>query len=64
MTCQACAKPTSGQYDFACLACCVRLVASARPIRQHQEAMLACIERYPFAPSREAITKELKHHEP
>lgn len=59
MSCVACTKP--GWYDFRCLACCVRLVASARPARQAQEAMLACIERYTFAPERAQILEELKN---
>jgi hypothetical protein len=40
--------------------CCGRLVASARPSRQHQEAMLAAIARYPKAPQREAVLACLK----
>ena len=33
-------------YTKGCLACATRLVVSARPSRQHQEAMLAYIEEY------------------
>jgi len=31
---------------MSCLACCVRLVVSARPFRALQEALLAAIERH------------------
>jgi hypothetical protein len=31
---------------MTCLACCTRLVASARPLRGQQEALLAAIETH------------------
>lgn len=37
---------------MTCLQCCAALVASARPLRRCQEAMLAVIARHPEAPSR------------
>ncbi|MCW5284994.1 hypothetical protein [Verminephrobacter eiseniae] len=49
-----------GCYRMQCLQCCARLVASARPSRPHQEAMLAAIERFPGAPSRDAVLAGLK----
>jgi hypothetical protein len=44
-----------GIYQIACLACCARLVASARPARALQEAQLAAIARFRGAPKREDI---------
>lgn len=41
-----------GGYHMACLQCCARLVASARPLRRQQEALLAAIARHEGAPSR------------
>ena len=32
--------PQSGAYHFRCLPCCAALVASARPLRQPQEALV------------------------
>lgn len=52
--CPCCAK-VSGLYDLTCLACCARLVLSARPSRLQQEVMLAAIERQRDAPKRAAI---------
>lgn len=49
-----------GGYRMQCLQCCARLVASARPSRPHQEAMLAAIDRFPGAPPRQAILDCLK----
>lgn len=43
MTCQDCAKPYT--HNLHCTQCCARLVASARPSRSQQEAMLAAIAR-------------------
>ncbi|MDR0276236.1 MAG: hypothetical protein LBI48_13075 [Burkholderiaceae bacterium] len=64
MTCPACAaathNPASGQYRFACLGCCARLVASARPSRCQQETMLAAIARYPGAHGRDAILESAR----
>lgn len=47
-------KPWGG-YRMTCLQCCAALVASARPLRRCQEAMLAVIARQPEAPSRAQV---------
>ena len=64
MTCPACAHhashPASGSYAMQCLSCCTRLVASARPLRRAQEALLAAIARQPGAPARAAILQAMK----
>ena len=49
-----------GIYRMDCLPCCVRLVASARPVRALQEKMLAAIARFPDAPKRSAILARLQ----
>ena len=50
MTCNDCASSATrrwhGTYRMDCLACCARLVLSARPSRDHARAMLAAIERW------------------
>jgi len=47
--CKACqaasTNQVSGLYQMHCLRCNARLVASARPSRQHQELMLEAIAR-------------------
>lgn len=64
MTCTACELskklPICGAYSFRCIACCARLVASARPSRAHQEAMLAAIARCHGAPDKPEILAALK----
>ena len=40
---------------MTCLQCCAALVASARPLRRCQEAMLAVIARNEDAPSRSDV---------
>jgi hypothetical protein len=50
----------TGAYDFNCLGCCARLVASSRPNRKRQEAMLLVIGKFPGSPVREAILEKLK----
>lgn len=40
-----------GTYRMDCLACCARLVLSARPSRPHAGAMLAAIDRWLLAQS-------------
>lgn len=64
MTCRACEsfarRPNSGAYRMQCLACCVRLVLSARPSREQAAVMLEAIARYPDAPKREQITAAVK----
>ena len=51
----AVANQRCGLYRFGCIGCCVRLVASARPSRRRQEAMLAAIGRYSKSPDRQEI---------
>ena len=50
MTCPACLRSASdahsGAYRMTCLPCCARLVASARPLRGQQEALLAAVEQH------------------
>jgi hypothetical protein len=64
VTCPECGKAATsrfhGTYDTGCLDCCVRLVASARPSRRHQEAMLYALERIPGSPGRDEIINFLK----
>lgn len=64
MICSACEsfkqRPNSGAYRMQCLACCVRLVLSARPIQEQEAVMLDAIARYPDAPKREQITAAVK----
>lgn len=64
MTCPACTlhaqRPTCGAYRMQCVACCARLVASARPLRQLQDGHLALIARDPSRPSRAAVLQHLK----
>ena len=48
--CTACAsslrQPHSGAYRLHCLDCCVRLVLSTRPSREHAAGMLEAIRRF------------------
>jgi hypothetical protein len=64
MSCIACdsfaARPQSGAYRLTCLACCARLVSSARPLRHLQEGHLAAIARLEGSPSRSEILAELQ----
>lgn len=53
-------KPAWCGYSLWCIHCCARLVASARPLRYQQEALLAAIARNPDAPSRADILQALK----
>ena len=59
MTCKQCEsskqRPHSGAYSFKCVACCCRLVLSARPDKRLAASMLAAIERFPGNPGRERI---------
>ncbi len=48
-----------GRYQLTCLACCVRLVASARPSKRLAAGMLAAIARQPGAPKRADVLKAL-----
>ena len=43
-----------------CLACCARLVISARPNKRFQEAMLAAIAMQKGAPTRAQILEYIK----
>lgn len=45
---------------MSCVDCCARLVASARPMRQMQEGMLAAIARRPGRPTREQVLEAMK----
>ena len=49
-----------GLYDFRCLQCCARLIATARPLKGAQLAMLAAIARTPGAPTRQAVLDAVK----
>lgn len=64
LICESCqtkkTNPKSGRYRFGCLQCCARLVASARPNRKAQDAMLAAIAMSREAPNRDEILSELK----
>lgn len=65
MDCKICASTPEGQlcgvYDFNCVACCARLVASARPSRARQEGMLAAIAKFKKSPKRDEILEFLKN---
>ncbi len=64
--CPAChatqARPHCGAYNLRCVACCARLVVSARPLRHAQEGLLACITRHPENPSKADVLNAIKHH--
>ncbi len=64
MTCPECelaaTRKHHGVYRMHCAQCCARLVASARPSRQHQEAMLAAIARFRGAPTRQEVLERLQ----
>lgn len=66
MTCPDCEKAANtkhhGGYRMQCVRCCARLVASARPSRQHQEAMFAAIARFPGAPTRQEVLDCLRQN--
>lgn len=57
-------RPNWGGYDFACVGCCARLVASARPDKSLQRAHLAAIDIFRAkgmaAPSEAEILDGLK----
>lgn len=52
-------NPKHGGYQMQCLACCARLVQSARPVRALQESMLTAIARYHDAPKRAEVLAEI-----
>ena len=64
MTCAACTSSKEqrwhGVYDTTCIACCARLVISARPNKKFQEAMLAAIAMQKGAPERAQILEYIK----
>ena len=60
MHCPHCASAYRGIGNFSCAGCCARLVMTARPSRQHQEAMLEACQWLPTAPAREAILAQLQ----
>lgn len=65
-SCRACqatqARPHCGAYNMRCVKCCARLVVSARPNRNAQEAMLACITRRPSNPTKPEVIQAIKDH--
>ena len=54
-----CAHASPCTYDFKCVVCCARLVASGRPSRKYQEIMFAAIERFRDAVPRQEILNVL-----
>ena len=64
MTCATCQssneQPWHGVYNLKCIACCARLVISARPNKRFQEAMLAAIAMQKGAPDRAQILEHIK----
>ena len=53
-------QPWHGVYNLKCIACCARLVISARPSKPLQEGHLAAIARQTGSPSRQDILDHLK----
>lgn len=47
---------------MACLACCTRLVLSARPDKRQAAAMLAAIARFEGSPSRQQVLASVASH--
>lgn len=71
--CEECKRARTNKYHggywMQCLHCCARLVLSTHPSKPHAAAMLSAIERFPDAPTRQAILARLKtlieaRHEP
>lgn len=66
--CPDCEKATArkhhGGYRMQCVQCCARLVASARPLRRQQEAMLAAIALFRGAPTRQEVLVRLQAQKP
>ena len=64
MTCPHCESSKEqrwhGVYDTTCIACCARLVISARPVKKFQEAMLAAIAMQKGAPEMAQILEYIK----
>jgi len=64
MTCSNCAMAATravwGGYSMNCVACCARLVRSARPLRHAQEAFLLLLARQPGRPSKAQVIEQLK----
>jgi len=48
-------QPNTGVYNLKCLPCCARLIVSARPSKQHQQALFHTISQLKEAPTQEAI---------
>lgn len=48
---------------MTCVACCARLLVSARPLKHAQQAMLAAIARHQGAPSKASILQAIKHQD-
>ena len=57
---QAAIDKHHGGCLMQCLACCARLVISARPSKRFQEAMLAAIAMQKGAPTRAQILEHIK----
>jgi len=57
-------KQWHGGYTMQCVGCMARLVLSARPSRQQQETMLACLELQgngrPERPTRQQVLERLQ----
>lgn len=48
-------NPLCGVYNFACVRCCARLVATTRPDKARAAAMLQAIARFKQSPPRSEI---------
>lgn len=53
-------NPLCGSYLMSCVQCCARLVLSGRPLRSHQEGMLAVIQRRSGRPIKADVLQALK----
>lgn len=64
MTCKDCEHSATrlhwGGYSMRCARCCARLVRSARPAREQQEAMLYAVALRKENPKKPAILAALK----
>ncbi len=63
MTCVQCESskrlPHSGVYNFHCVQCCARLVATAHPNKRMASVLLAAIGRCKEAPTRQAVLNQV-----
>lgn len=64
MTCSQChtatQRPQSGLYNFSCVQCCARLVATTKPDKAKAKAMLEAIARFKPSPPRPTILAALR----